>query len=82
MKNQPKGFYTIFDIDGKDVISLDKDFAKIIINFIKIEIYCLKCFLFFYLKLKKNKYIKDSYIRKAFCLFFFSFSPSFLLLPL
>lgn len=70
MEDQLEGFYTIFDIDRKDVIYLDKSFDEVIINFVEIETFCSKCHSSFLLKLKLYKYIKAGCVEDALPSFF------------
>lgn len=52
IEDQPKGFHTTFEIEEKYMTYLNKSFDEIIISFIKINIACPKCRLFFPLKSK------------------------------
>lgn len=65
MKDQLESFYTIFDANGEDIIYLDKSFDKVIVNFIGIETFCLKCHSSFPLKSKLYKHIKTGCIGEA-----------------
>lgn len=58
MKNQPEGFYTTFKNKEKDVTYSDKNFDKVLVNFVGIEMTCLKCRSSFPLNSKLQKYIK------------------------
>lgn len=65
MKDQSESFYTIFDADGEDITYLDKSFDKLIVNFIGIETFCLKCHSSFPLKSKLYKHIKAGCVGEA-----------------
>lgn len=79
IKNQPKGFYITFEDKKKDVTYLNKDFNKVIINFVEIEITYLKCQLSFLLKSKLHKYVKANCIEEALS---FSFAQLFSSIPI
>lgn len=70
IEDQLEGFHIIFDVDKEDITYLDKGFDKVIINFVRIETFCLKCYSSFPLESKLYKYIKADCIKKA--LLFFS----------
>ena len=57
-ENRPKGFYTTFNLKGKEVDYLDKGFKEIIANFVKIKIGYLKCSSSFPSKLQLHKHLK------------------------
>lgn len=62
-ENCPKGFYIIFNFIGKKVDYFDKNFKKVITNFVQIETICLKYNTFFLFKLQRYKYLKANYIK-------------------
>lgn len=65
MENKPESFYTTFE-DGKgDVNYSDKGFNEVIVNFLEIEMTCLKCRLFFPSKSKLHKYVKAGCMKKT-----------------
>lgn len=58
MKNQLVSFYNIFEEKGDDVTYLNKDFDKIAVNFVSIEISCIKCCITFPSRLKLYNHLK------------------------
>lgn len=74
MKDQSKGFYTKFEVKEKDIAYANKDFDKVIVNFIKIGKTGSRYHLFFFLKFKLHKHIKTGYIER---ILLFSFIQSF-----
>ncbi len=61
IKNQPKGFYTIFNEDDEDVIYADVDFKEVVVNFVGIEALCSKCRATFPSKTKLYHHLKSGY---------------------
>lgn len=65
MENIPEAFYTTFE-DGKgDVTYSNKGFDEVIVNFVGIEMTCLKYHLSCLSKSKLHKYVKAGYIEEA-----------------
>lgn len=63
LKNQPKGFYMAFEAKREEINYLDKDFDKVVMNFVGIETACAKCKTFFSLKSKLYKHLKAGCIK-------------------
>lgn len=42
MKDQPKEFYAIFEVEKKDLTYSNRGFDKVIVNFVRIETVCSK----------------------------------------
>lgn len=79
IENQPESFYITFDDKEGDVIYLNKDFYKVIVNFVRIEMTCLKCRSFFLSKSKLYRHVKADCMEKALLL---SFAQPFLFIPI
>ena len=70
VKNQLKGFYSIFEEEGDNVTYLNKDFDKIAVNFVGIKTLCINYYATFPSRLKLHNHLKNSCLEM--------FSPAFL----
>lgn len=83
IKDQPEGFYNIFDANEEDVTYLDKRFDEVIVNFVRIEISYSKCHSSFFSKSKLYKHIKARCIGEVLPSFFIlPFSSIFIIAPI
>lgn len=65
MENQPKGFYTTFENEERNVTYSDKGFDKVLVNFVGIETTYLKCRSSFPSKSKLYKHLKAGCVEEA-----------------
>lgn len=65
MEDQLEGFHTTFDVDKEDVLYSDEGFNEVIVNFVRIETFYLKCYSSFLSKLKLYKDIKAKCVGEA-----------------
>lgn len=70
IKDQPKGFYTIFEDKSNNLTYSDKGFNKIAVNFVATETLCTKCCATFPSRLKLYNHWKTGYLGMSL----FSFS--------